>query len=122
MTNWEVRYIDNPLVRLPQETDGVSSSYVLQSDGQWVSNAGGGGGGLSTQPSGTLFGNNSGSEVAPSSMSAADARTVLNVENGSTADQSDSEIETAYNNQVAQVSAGEITAGTSTSIRRYTPS
>lgn len=34
---------------------------------------------------------------------------------------SDAEIETAYNTQVAQVSAGEIIAGSSTSIRRYSP-
>ena len=43
------------------------------------------------------------------------------IEAGATQDQSDAEIETAYNNQVAQVSGGEITAGTETAIRRYSP-
>lgn len=43
------------------------------------------------------------------------------IETGATADQTDAEIETAYNNQVAQVSAGEITAGTETGVRRVSP-
>lgn len=47
--------------------------------------------------------------------------TVTSLENGATADQSDSEIETAYNNQVGQVSGGEKTAGTETAIRRFAP-
>ena len=42
-------------------------------------------------------------------------------ESGATADQSDAEIETAYNNQVPQVSGGEITAGTETAVRRFSP-
>ncbi len=43
------------------------------------------------------------------------------VEAGATADQTDAEIETGYNNQVAQVSAGEKTAGTETAVRRFSP-
>ena len=43
------------------------------------------------------------------------------IEQNATADQTDAEIETAYNNQVAQVSSAERTAGTSTAIRRYAP-
>ena len=43
------------------------------------------------------------------------------IESGATADQSDAEIETAYNNQVAAASQAEMEAGTSTSIRRMTP-
>lgn len=43
------------------------------------------------------------------------------VESGATADQSDAEIATAYANEVAQVSAGEIAAGTETGIRRFSP-
>lgn len=35
--------------------------------------------------------------------------------------QTDAEIETAYNNQVGQVSAGEKTAGTETAVRRFSP-
>jgi hypothetical protein len=54
-------------------------------------------------------------------LTAANVRTIINVEDGATADQTDAEIETAYNNQVAQVSGGEITAGTETAIRRFSP-
>lgn len=57
-------------------------------------------------------------------LTAADAaaqRTALNVEDGATADQTASEIETAYNSQVGQVSAGEKTAGTETAVRRFSP-
>jgi hypothetical protein len=54
-------------------------------------------------------------------LTAANVRTIINVEDGATADQTDAEIETAYNNQVAQVSSGEISLGTSTDIRRFSP-
>ena len=57
-------------------------------------------------------------------MAAADAaaqRTALNVEDGSTADQTDSEIETAYNNQVGVMSQAAAEAGTSTTAERITP-
>jgi hypothetical protein len=43
------------------------------------------------------------------------------VEDGATSDQSDAEIETAYNNQVGKVSGPEITAGTEVSVRRFSP-
>lgn len=50
----------------------------------------------------------------------------LNLINGpaeadATADQTDSEIATAYGNEVPQVSGAEITAGTETAIRRFSP-
>jgi len=57
-------------------------------------------------------------------LTAADAaaqRTALNVEDGATADQTDAEIETAYNNQVAIVSQVDAEAGTSTVAERWTP-
>ena len=54
-------------------------------------------------------------------LSAATARSVLGIEAGATADQTDAEIETAYNNQVAQVSQAEAEAGSVTSDRRWTP-
>jgi len=59
-----------------------------------------------------------------SMLTAADAaaqRTLLNVEDGATADQSDAEIETAYNAQVAVASQAEAEAGTSTAVKRWTP-
>lgn len=43
------------------------------------------------------------------------------IETSATADQTNAEIETAYNAQVSQVSGPEITAGTATGIRRYSP-
>lgn len=43
------------------------------------------------------------------------------IENSATVDQSDGEIETAYNAQVAKISAGEITAGTEVTVRRVSP-
>ena len=42
------------------------------------------------------------------------------IEAGATADQTDSEIETAYNNQVSEVSQAEAEAGTGTTVRRWT--
>ena len=51
---------------------------------------------------------------------AANMRGYLNVEDGATADQSDAEIETAYNNQVSIVSQVEAEAGASTTPRRWT--
>lgn len=64
---------------------------------------------------------NQGSGTWKISMTEADVRTQLNIEDGATADQTDAEIETAYNTQVAKVSAGEITAGTETAVRRFSP-
>ena len=49
------------------------------------------------------------------------AAKISDVEAGATADQTDAEIETAYNNQVSQVSSSERTAGTATGIRRFAP-
>jgi hypothetical protein len=43
------------------------------------------------------------------------------VEAGATADQTDQEIVTAYNAVVAQVTGPEITAGTATTVRRFSP-
>ncbi len=54
-------------------------------------------------------------------LTPANVRTMLGIETGATADQSNAEIETAYNAQVSQVSSSERTAGTGTDIRRYAP-
>ncbi len=43
------------------------------------------------------------------------------IESGATADQTDSEIEAAYNTQVAAASQSEAEAGTGTAIRRFSP-
>jgi hypothetical protein len=46
---------------------------------------------------------------------------MINVEDGATADQSNAEIETAYDAQVAVATQGEAEAGSSTSVKRFTP-
>jgi hypothetical protein len=51
----------------------------------------------------------------------ANVRTMLGIETGATADQTDAEIETAYNTRVAQVSGGERTSGSVTDVRRFSP-
>ncbi len=48
-------------------------------------------------------------------------RALLNVEDGATADQSNAEIETAYNAQVSKVTGPEITAADEVAVRRFAP-
>jgi len=67
-----------------------------------------------------LLGNNAGAGGVVSELTAAQVRSILNVEDGATADQSDAEIETAYNNQVSIVPQAEAEAGTATTSRRWT--
>ena len=59
--------------------------------------------------------------LAVSNIPTITAAKISDVEAGATADQTDAEIETAYNNQVSQVSSSERTAGTATGIRRFAP-
>ena len=54
-------------------------------------------------------------------ISASGLRTAINVQDGATADQSDTEIETAYNNRVSIVTQVDAEAGTDTTVRRWTP-
>ena len=68
----------------------------------------------------SLLGRNTAATGDPEVLSATTARSLLNVEDGSTADQSDSEIETAYNAQVGAMSQATAEAGTSTTIERVT--
>lgn len=51
---------------------------------------------------------------------AAELSKLSGIEAGATADQSDAEIETAYNNQVSVVSQAEAEAGIATTVRRWT--
>jgi hypothetical protein len=67
-----------------------------------------------------IIGRVTASTGVPEALTAANVRTIINVEDGSTADQSDSEIETAYNNQVDVVGQAEAEAGASTTVRRWT--
>ena len=52
---------------------------------------------------------------------AGDISKLAGIEAGATADQTDPEIETAYNNQVPIVSQADAEAGTSTTVNRWTP-
>ena len=55
-------------------------------------------------------------EIAPAAI-----RTMINVEDGATADQTNSEIETGYNAQVAVATQAEAEGGTVTAVKRFTP-
>ncbi|CAN0437397.1 unnamed protein product, partial [Scytosiphon promiscuus] len=76
---------------------------------------------ITGMPTSHIAGRISASTGQIEALTASQTRALINVEDGATADQSDTEIETAYNNRVAQVSGGEITAGTETAIRRFSP-
>ena len=54
-------------------------------------------------------------------LSAAQSTKLAGIEAGATTDQTDAEIETAYNNQVPAVTQAEAEAGTVTTIKRWTP-
>ena len=58
-------------------------------------------------------------EANTNAFTDAEQTKLAGIETGATADQTPAEIETAYNSQVAKVSAPEITAGTETTVRRY---
>jgi hypothetical protein len=58
---------------------------------------------------------------ATASFTTADETKLDGIESGATADQSNGEIETAYNAQVAAASQGEAEAGTEAAIRRFSP-
>ncbi|MEM7806222.1 MAG: hypothetical protein AAF545_15035 [Pseudomonadota bacterium] len=76
---------------------------------------------VSNVTSGTLLGRTASGSGDSEELDQAAVLTFLGVEAGATADQTASEIATAYNSQVAQVSGGEITAGTETALRTYAP-
>jgi len=67
-----------------------------------------------------LIGRTTAGSGSPEELTAAQVRTLLNIENAATADQSDAEIETAYNNQVGVMSQATAEAGTSTTVERVT--
>lgn len=75
---------------------------------------------LADMATASLLGRNTAATGDPEVLSAATARSLLNIEDGSTADQTDAEIETAYNNQVTIVSQAEAEAGTATTRRGWT--
>ena len=54
-------------------------------------------------------------------ISPTDVLTMLGIEAGATADQTSTEIETAYNSRVSQVSESERDAGSETAIKRFSP-
>lgn len=100
-------------------TDDAGTDHVLGTGG-------GGGGVTSVAVSGTDgIEVDSGSPITTSGtitlgINASSLRSHINVENGATADQTDGEIETAYNNQVSVVEQAEAEAGVATTVRRWT--
>jgi len=77
--------------------------------------------GVVTSDTGTDATIPAGSTTNASLMLPADKTKLNGIEPGATADQTDNEIATAYGNVIGQVSGGEITAGTVTSLRTYSP-
>jgi len=75
---------------------------------------------LATIASGSLMGRTTAGFGTVETLTATQVRALLNVASGATADQTDAEIETAYNNQVAVVGQAEAEAGTATTVRRWT--
>ena len=61
-----------------------------------------------------------GDSITGSTITPAERTKLAGIEPAATTDQSDSEIETAYNNQVSEVSQAEAEAGTATTVRRWT--
>ncbi len=59
--------------------------------------------------------------VARKIMTASEREKLAAIEAGATGDQSDTEIEAAYNKRVGKVSEGEISAGTEIGVRRFSP-
>jgi len=62
-----------------------------------------------------------GDTISGSTITSLEREKLEGIESGATADQSDVEIETSYNNQVAVVSQAEAEAGTATTVKRWTP-
>lgn len=130
---------DHPQYALSSHThteDDIDSESALSGDVLTADGAGGAafqtpGAGSGTVTSVAVSGSDgievdSGSPITTSGtialgVNATTLRTHINVEDGSTADQTNAEIETAYNAQVGQVSSGEKTAGTETNVRRFSP-
>ncbi len=75
---------------------------------------------VSNVDSSTILGRATAGNGPSEELTAAQVRTLINVENGATADQTDAEIEAAYNAQVSVISQAEAEAGTSTVVRRWT--
>jgi len=69
----------------------------------------------------TILGRATGGTGNSEELSAAQVRTIINVEDGSTADQTDAEIATAYQNEVAFASQVEAETGTEATERRFSP-
>lgn len=76
---------------------------------------------LAEMPTNTIKGNNTGGSGAAIDLTKTQVLSLLNVEDGATADQTDAEIESAYNNQVSIVTQVDAEAGTSTTVYRWTP-
>lgn len=92
-------------VVLTDDGAGVRSQAIRQEDGSWV-----------ILSDGDLLAANNLSDIADANTAA----TNLGLEPGATADQTDAEIETAYNTQVAVIGQAEAEAGVSTTVRRWT--
>lgn len=106
--------MDSEVTNLAQVKSFDSSDYATAAQGTTADNALPKSGGAMT---GAITTNSTfdGRDVAT------DGTKLDGIEAGATADQTDAEIETAYNNQVPAATQAEAEAGTSTDIKRWTP-
>ncbi len=106
--------MDSEVTNLAQVKAFDTSDYATSAQGTLAANALPKAGGAMT---GAITTNSTfdGRDVAT------DGTKLDGIEASATADQTDSEIETAYNNQVAVATQAEAEAGTSTAVKRFTP-
>ena len=106
--------MDSEVTNLAQVKAFDTSDYATSAQGTLATNALPKGGGAMT---GAITTNSTfdGRDVAT------DGTKLDGIEASATTDQTDSEIETAYNNQVAVATQSEAEAGTSTAVKRFTP-
>ncbi len=127
--------VNNTVSGMNEIPSGGTADQVLTKDTatdydvSWQTPSGGGGGGdmsAATYDPGTIAADafsmgNMVETVTKKILTDAERTKLTGIETAATADQTNAEIETAYNAQVSQASQGEMQAGTVTSDRRVTP-
>tara|TARA_Y100001937_G_C7125748_1_gene334832 strand:+ start:742 stop:2817 length:2076 start_codon:yes stop_codon:yes gene_type:complete len=106
--------MDSEVTNLAQVKAFDSSDYATSTQGTTADNA-------LPKSGGTMTGAITTNSTFDGRDVATDGTKLDGIEAGATADQTDSEIETAYNNQVAVVTQSEAEAGTLTDVKRFTP-
>ena len=106
--------MDSEVTNLAQVKAFDSSDYATSAQGTLASNA-------LPKSGGAMVGAITTNSTFDGRNVATDGTKLDGIQAGATPDQTDSEIETAYNNQVAAVTQAEAEAGTVTTVKRWTP-